>query len=200
MDKYTVAEFCKKYNDAKSNEVKELLIKGIMNIDYVPYEQKIVICEQIIDRTYYIKDENDIKKFHVYSPGRYMLYCLWLIKKYTNIEIDFNNSLSEFNLLNKYRVLDVIISKIPEIEVKEFRMILDMVENDVITNEYENHAFISNQVERFGKLIGFTLTPLLEKINYTLENMDEETINKMIIKLDAAKGLNILNGLVKKNK
>lgn len=187
MKKYTVAGFCKEYNDAKSNEVKELLIKDVMNIDYVPYERKITICEKIIDNTYYTKDENNIKKFHVYSPGRYMLYCLWLVKEYTNIEINFKESLLEFNLLNKYRLFDMIIAQIPEIEVKEFRMILDMVENDIITNKHEIHSFISEQVERFGKLIGFTLKPLIEQFNNIIKNIDEEAINKITMKLDKLK-------------
>lgn len=188
MKKYTVTDFVEKYTSAKSEQAKNILIKDIMNIDYIPYERKITICEKIIDNTYYIKDLNGVnKKLHVNSPAQYMLYCLWLVSEYTNISIDFKNSPDEFNRLNKYDLFDVINSKIPEKESKEFKIILDMVRNDVIQNEYETHAFISNQVERFGELTGIILKPVIERLNKSIENMDEKTIDKLFNKLKVLK-------------
>lgn len=192
--KYTVKEFVKKYNDAKSDEVKEILVKSIMNPQYVDYEKKIAICEKIVAVSYYKKDKNGNKKLHIDSPSQYMGYCLWLVKEYTNVEVDFKNSLEEFNLLNKNGLFDAVISFIPERELKEFRMILDMVENDVIQNEYETHAFIANQVERFGELAGVALKPAIEQLNKTLENMDEKTVENIIDKLKGLNGLNAIKG------
>ena len=40
-----------------------------------------------------------------------------------------------------------------------------MTYDDLITNEYEPHAFISSQVNRFGSLIGTILGPVLENID-----------------------------------
>ena len=71
-----------------------------------------------------------------------------------------------------------------EKETKEFEMILDMVARDVLQNEYEVYAFISNQVDRFGELFGSIAKPSLEKFFKVLENMDEETINQMIAKFN----------------
>lgn len=186
--KYTVKEFVKKYNTAKSDEVKEILVKSVMNPQYVDYEKKITICEKIVEASYYKKDKNGNKKLHIDSPSQYMGYCLWLVKEYTNIEINFKNSLEEFNLLNKNGLFDAVISFIPERELKEFRMILDMVENDAIQNKYETHAFIANQVERFGELAGVSLKPAIEQLATTLENMDEKTVEKMIQKLKVFSG------------
>lgn len=188
-NKYTVKDFCKKYNETNVEQTKQALVKNVMNPHYVPYEMKITICEKIIENSYYKKNnDGKIEKLHVNSPIQYMLYCLWFVKQYTNIEVDFSNSLEEFNMLNESELIDVIFSSVPERESKEFRMILDMVENDLLQNEYETHAFVSNQVERFGELFGYIVKPVLERFSDVLENMDEKTVNKIINKLNDISG------------
>lgn len=191
IKKYGVEEFCKKYNSINIEETKNALIKNVMNSHYVSYETKITVCEKIIDNSYYKKTEKEgvkIKKLHINSPAQYMLYCLYLINQYTHITIDFSKSLDEFNLLNECGLLDILCNCIPEKELKEFRMILDMVENDVLQNEYETHAFISNQIERFGELFGYIAKPALDRLSDVIVNMDEKTIDKMVGKL---KGLSV---------
>ena len=192
--KYTVKDFCKKYNGLNTTEEKLEFIKNMMNSNYVPYEMKITICERIVEKSYYKTSEKNgikVKKLHVDSTVKYMLYCLNLVRQYTNIDIDFKNSLEEFNLLNGCGVLDAIYSEIQEKELKEFRMILDMVENDVIQNEYETHAFIANQIERFGELFGSITKPALNRLSEVIENMDDKTIEKIVNKFNG-KGLNEL--------
>lgn len=189
--KYTIKDFCKKYNNEKNEQVKETFIKSIMSVDYVPYERKITICEKIIESTHYTNNASGLKKLHINSPAKYMLYCLNLVNEYTDIDVDFKNALEDFNLLNKCELLNVIYNSISEKEIKEFSMILDMVENDVIQNEYETHAFIINQVERFGELIGVSLKPVIEQLNKTIENMDEKTIDKVFDKLNGLKSNSI---------
>ena len=44
-------------------------------------------------------------------------------------------------------------------------MILQLICEDIITNEFENHAFISKQVDRFGELIGLAITPFLDNLD-----------------------------------
>lgn len=195
--KCTVKDFCKKYNDAKSEQTKETLIHSVMDPHYVPYEMKITICEKIVEASYYTTtDKNgvNVKKLHVNSPAQYMLYCMNLVKEYTNIEVDFKDVLKEFNLLNKSDLVDIIHNNIPEKELREFQIILDMVRNDVMQNEYETHAFISNQVERFGELFGRVVSPALEKLSDTIANMDEKEIDKMINRLTGSNGLSGLKG------
>ena len=68
---------------------------------------------------------------------------------------------------------------IPEKEIAEFKMICDMKKSDLLQNKYENHAFIADQVDRFGTLIGVTLKPVLDKLTTELENMDDEKITKL---------------------
>lgn len=183
-DKYTVKDFCKKYNETKVEQTKQALIEKVMNPHYVPYEMKITICEKIIENSYY-KKNNDGKneRLFVNSPIQYMLYCLWLVKQYTNIDIDLSKSLDEFNLLNENGLIDIIASNIPEKELKEFRMILDMIENDTVQNEYEIHSFISNQVERFGELFGYIAKPAFDELRNIIENFDEKKVEKLLNKI-----------------
>ena len=184
--KYTVKDFVKKYNELTSDELKQTLIESIMNIHYVPYEVKVTVCSQIVDRTYYIKTkrkETEVKKFHVNSPANYMLYCLNLVEYYTNLKVNFKDCVNEFNALNGCEVLDLIYHNIPEREIKEFRMILDMIEDDAIQNEYEPHAFISNQIERFGELIGTSLKPAINSLGEILKGIDKNTINEVLMKI-----------------
>lgn len=198
--KYTVEEFCKKYNETNIDQVKEGLVNKVMNPHYVSYEMKITICEMILENSYYKKTEVngvEVKKLHINSPAQYMLYCLNLVKYYTNIIVDFSKALEEFNMLNECRLLDVIISHIPERELKEFRMILDMAESDLMKNEYETHAFISNQVERFGELFGRISKPALDRLIEILENMDEKTIDNFSDKLKGSNGLKGIFNIVK---
>ena len=68
---------------------------------------------------------------------------------------------------------------IPEKEITEFKMICDMKKSDMLQNKYENHAFIADQVDRFGTLIGVTLKPVLDKLATELENMDDSKIEKL---------------------
>lgn len=184
IKKYTVKEFCKKYNETNVEQTKQALIENVMNPHYIPYEMKITICEKIIENSYYKKNNDGVKKLHINSPAQYMLYCLYLVKQYTHIEVDLSKSLEEFNMLNECELLDILLNCIPEREIKEFRMILDMVENDIMQNEYEIHAFISNQVERFGELFGHIAKPALDRLSDVLENMDENTVNKSFKSLE----------------
>lgn len=198
---YTVTDFCKKYNSMKANESKIALIQSVMNTGYVPFEKKITICEMIVNATYYkkeIKNGMETKKLHINSPSQYMSYYLWIIKEYTHIQIDFTKSLDEFNLLNKTGLLDIIVGYIPEGELKEFRMLLDMVASDAMANEYETHAFIANQIERFGQLFGAIAKPALESLGATIANLDEKTIEKMLGKLNGLNKVNEIKDRLKK--
>lgn len=184
-EKYNVTDFCKKYNATNVAETKDAMINKIMNPHYVPYENKATICEKIIDITYHKKMENGDKKLYINSPAKYMHYCLYLVKEYTHLDIDFKDSLNQFNLLNGSGILDLIMAKKSlERELGEFALILEMTENDVLQNEYNIYSFISNHVERFGFLTGNILEPIMNKVSEQLENVDEKNIDIFINKLD----------------
>lgn len=138
---------------------------------YVPYEKKADVAKAIINTCCYTNEElpdgTQIKRFHVDSIGRHMLLCMSLIDLYTDIERDKENGkmLEDFNKLNECGMFDIIISALNKNEIKEYNMVIQMTYDDLITNEYEPHAFISSQVNRFSSLIGAVLVPVLENID-----------------------------------
>ena len=55
-------------------------------------------------------------------------------------------------------------------------MLLDFACDDLLANEYEPHAFIREQVERFGSLFGAIVAPAIENIDVS---KIEEVMNKI---------------------
>ena len=183
----TVKEFVEKYNTFNNEESKMKVVDDIMNNHYVPYEEKEVLCKNIVKASHYktVKntDGTEYKKLHFDGVTDYMLYCLTLVKTYTKIELNLSDTLNEFNLLNEYineeyGLIDLIMSKINKRELTEFGMILDLVKTDVVKNEYETHAYISSQVERFGELTGIAIIPMIDKLIDAINNVDDKTIDK----------------------
>ena len=160
--------FIKLYNTKKTDEEKINAIKQIMKNNHVSYSDKVNRAGIIAQNSYHVKqknlDGNEREVFQQNSAAKYMLYSLTLVDLYTNLEIDYKQSLEIFELLDG-DIIDIIISLIDDREKKEFRMLLDFACDDLFVNEYEPHAFIKNQVERFGYLIGTILAPVLENID-----------------------------------
>ena len=155
----------------KTDEEKEKMIKEHILHEYIPYEKKIAVAKAIADASYWrtekTPDGKENKYLYIDSTAKYMLTCMSVVKLFTNIECQQGDGkvLEDFNTLNSSGILDIIIQNVDEKELKEFRMILDMICGDIINNEFENHAFISKQVNRFGELIGTALMPIISQLD-----------------------------------
>lgn len=159
------------YKFRKTDEEKEKFIKQHLVDTYIPYEQKADVAKAIAEASYW-RTEKDLdgkenKVLHIDSIAKYMLTCMSIVDLFTDIERQTNDGkmLEDFNTLNGSGIMDFIIQNVNQRELKEFNMILQLTCEDIISNEFENHAFISKQVDRFGKLIGFVIAPALEKID-----------------------------------
>ena len=174
----TVKEFVEKYNKDES------ALKNCVTCKYLSYVKKCNLCERIIKATYYRTNEDGTKTLHVDSVSKHMLFKLSVVDTYTKIDVDFNHAVAEYDLLKENYIFDIIEGFIGEVELSELKHVLDMTEKDVISNEYEPHAFISNQVERFGGLLGLSLSPALEKLVSVIENLDTDKIVKAFETVD----------------
>ena len=56
---------------------------------------------------------------------------------------------------------------------------IDLKQRDIMTNQYEIHSYISNQIERITEIGSIVLKPVLDKLATELENMDEKDIEKL---------------------
>ncbi len=171
--------FLKLYNVRKNAEEREALVKEHITNTHVSYTDKCDRAELIARSSYYVKekDENGVeqKKFHQNSAAKYMLYSLAVVDMFTDIDVDFKNSVEFFEKING-EILDYIVLNVNERELNEFRMLLEFACDDLIANEYENHAFFKEQIDRFGKLVSVSIKPLLEDLDI---QKIQEVIEKM---------------------
>lgn len=175
-EKISTLEFMEQYNEVSAKDLKEKKIKSIVYKDlYVSFGEKCDLAERIVNAA--SLDAN--KNINVNSRSRYLLYTLNIINVYTKIRIDFTDIINEYDILNKHGLISEIFKYIPQQEITEFETVLNMTLDDFMTNTYENHAFISNQIDRFSKLFNTTLSPVIEQLNEKIENMDEKDIEKL---------------------
>lgn len=171
--------FLKLYNVRKNAEEREALVKEHITNTHVSYTDKCDRAELIARSSYYVKekDENGVeqKRFHQNSAAKYMLYSLTVVDMFTDIDVDFKNSVEFFEKING-EILDYIVLNVNERELNEFRMLLEFACDDLIANEYENHAFFKEQIDRFGKLVSVSIKPLLEDLDI---QKIQEVIEKM---------------------
>ena len=176
-----LSAFLTAYKFRKSDDEKEEIIKKHILNEYVPFEKKADVAKAIVETSYHqkIKDKygNERTVLHVDSVGKFMLTCMAMLDLFTDIERSKGDGkmLEEFNALNSLGIFDMIINNLDQRELKEFNMVLQLTSDDFMTNEYENHAFITEQVERFGELIGATLSPVLAQLD---TDKIEEIIDK----------------------
>ena len=110
------------------------------------------------------------------------MYVSALLNTYTNIRFDENDALGDFNLLQRYGLVDVIIGYIPDAQVAMFDSVLNMKSNDLMTNYYEPHAFIREQVIKFAPLIHKWIDSFLDVAEDVIKEIDMNKIKQVLSK------------------
>ena len=202
-----IREFVDGYNRCVNQQLKDRFIKEKLKINpYVSIIQKDAYSQIIVNATMYeqedYEDENGetkrrkTDKIKVNSIVQYIQFCRFVIQLYTNLEIENSGFAEEYDLLKSSGLLDRLMvgyenvpPLIPAEEISEFRTILDLEAKDTMTNSYELHSFISNQVERFGKLANLSLSPILDVLKEKIESIPNEDMDK-VVELAKNGGLN----------
>lgn len=173
----TIKNFINEYKNIATDRLKEDYLKDNLHIKtYLPFLTKVTLADKLAKVTTLDKETGNV---NVKSDVNYLLFCRMIIEQYTDLQVETEGFYEEYDLLNESGLLDKIMQIIPEKEISEFKMLCDFKQKDILTNQYEMHSYISNQVTRFGELIGITLKPIMEKISDQLENMDEKDIEKI---------------------
>lgn len=190
----TVKEFCEKYNELNTEYLQKEFIKENLEIkNYLPIFRKDVIATKIAEQTNfkhekYITDdgvEKDKLTDYVYvnSFYAYLLFCRVVIQEYTNLEIDTEHFDLDYDLLTQTGLLDLLMvgenSLIPYKDLLELKMIIDMKQKDIMTNNYEPHAYISKLINSFSVISENTLMPFLSEIYEQITNANLQD-NKII--------------------
>ena len=173
----SVKEFVKTIKNRASEDARRVYIEGTLAVkDYERYEVVCAICDQIIANSYFTTDG----QFKVDSCKKYLLYVSALLNTYTNIKFDENDMLGDFNLLQRYGLIDVIINYIPEAQVAMFDSVLNMKSNDIMTNYYEPHAFVKEQLVKFAPLIHGGIESFLGAAEEMIKDIDVNKIKGLI--------------------
>lgn len=158
----TVKEFVDKYNRAKNKDtfVDKYLKPGVPGIqEKMFWQDKIVRTANMTEDGRYVQD----------TMTEHVLTMLTIVQLYTVVEVDFANMESEFDLLENYGLLkkirEAVIAKESDSVLTYFEACVGNKRFDLRTNYCEPHAFVYDQVTRFGELIGNALAPAIENLD-----------------------------------
>lgn len=194
-----IKDFIEQYNMLQTGEDMDAFLKQTITTTYVPFIEKADACMKIINDSWYRKNEiTEKKELHITSPATYVLSVMVIINKYTSLEVDFKNTIAEYDLLNNGDYLGALLSYIPENEQKEFKMILDMTQNDVMENEYYMPKYIADRIDNIATAIGVSVVPAIEQLGNMIENLDENKVKNFVGILDNSKVMKTLKGFVKR--
>lgn len=130
------------------------------------------------------KETGNVK---VNSSAEYLLKTRILIENYTNLTVETDGFYEEYDELKKSGLFTILLMGdddtaplIPIEEIAEFNHLLSIKRNDMFTNRYEIHSFITEQVDRFKALGEATLTPLVDVVNKKLDSLSNDELRKIL--------------------
>lgn len=203
MEKITITKFVEEYENRATESLKDDYLKNTLEVKkYIPFVLKDALASTIANATCFEKIEKkdldgnvtfeNTGRIKLNSVARRLLFYRCVIEQYTNLKVETEGFHEEYDLLNSLGILDKIIQMIPERELGEFAQIVDMKISDTVSYYSTPQKFVSDQVERFGTLIGVTLNPFLEKLTDQLGELDEEHIDKLAKIVAAGAKLKVL--------
>lgn len=191
-----IKEFCKEYSNRIDKLKSDYLKENLKITTYLPFIKKDALAQNIVNATTY-KFEDYTKKdgttgrrrtnqIQVNSTAQMLLFYRVVIENYTDLEVETEGFYEEYDALNESGVLFELTadfeghpSLIPASEISELRGMVDLKQRDIMTNQYEIHSYISNQIERITEVGSVVLKPVLDKLATELENMDDSKIEKL---------------------
>lgn len=142
-------------------------ITGHIVVDYIPFAKKADLCKRIVDVCNYISIGNGEKMIRVYkqdSVAMHILFTLTLIDQYTDIEINYENIIEDYDALEKYGLINLLISAIPENECNAFDDIMEMIIEDIHENERSIAGMTQGIKDGIGKVFGAFFDGIIEQM------------------------------------
>lgn len=193
----TIKEFVERYNNMANQQLKDRFVKEKIKITpYVSIIKKDAYAQLIVDKTTFEQeayDDNGTTKYrktdkiNLNSVAQYVQFCRAVIELYTNLEIEDESFIKEYDALKSSGLLDILMvgsdkadPLIPMSELSEFKTILTMKQSDTQFNETTTQAFISKQIGRISDLANATLTPLMDVVSKKLDEIPKEDLDKVV--------------------
>ena len=191
-----IKEFCKEYSNRIDKLKGDYLKENLKITTYIPFIKKDALAQNIVNATTYKFEDytnedgttgrRRTNQIQVNSTAQMLLFYRVIIENYTDLEVETEGFYEEYDALNESGVLFELTadfeghpSLIPAREISELRGMVDLKQRDIMTNQYEIHSYISNQIERITEVGSVVLKPVLDKLATELENMDDSKIEKL---------------------
>ena len=181
---FNVKSFVEEYEKQLTNDDKAKFLKSKLKTEkYIPYADKLTLAENIVKHSSYamVKEDGKLRqtdKIALNSPMRYILFVMTVVDKYTNIEVNFNNIMPDFDALNFNSLIEVIFEKVGDKETAEFNTVVEMVLNDFMANKYQFKNYIDDTLLKVSGLVE-KCAPLIDNITSKLDSMSEEDMDKL---------------------
>lgn len=158
-----INEFVKEFNEALD---KTQCVKSHITKKYIPYEQKMAICKNIINSADYTPtiDDLDKKYYCPNTPLRFVLFSMSIVDSYTDIKLtkikDGRDVIGGFNKLNSINFFEIFFKELDK-EYREMDTILKMTVDDTINKENNLIDFLDTKFNSL-KIVYNTIVPILE--------------------------------------
>lgn len=188
----TILDFCKGYRNCTEKTKEDYITKHLEIKEYLPIIQKDVLAKRLVNATVYkYEGEGDDRvrtnRIHINSIAQRVQFARLIIEAYTNLTATSATFTDEYDALKQSGLYDILLvnyedrqSMIPAWEIAECSELVQLKIKDAMTNSYEIHSFVEEQVERFGKLANITLSPLLKTLESKVGSISKEDINNII--------------------
>lgn len=155
-----IDKFLMQYKTTPDEKKVEFMKKHITT-KYLPYENKISLCKEIIDRSMWI-EVNGKQVFTMNTPIQYMLVTQALIQAYTDIDMpeDGKENLNIFNKFEENGITSYMCQAL-ESEYTSFNTVFKMMVDDAIFNNTNLPAFIDQKMETLGLSMDAMLDTLM---------------------------------------
>ena len=149
-----VREFIEEYKTAVDKE--KCAAKHVVK-RYMPYTEKIMIADKIIDSSMYVK-VNGVKTFKPDTVVRYFLFIMAIIEEYTDIEFSDAKvsdvakgemNLQSFDLFEENGATEVF-TKVIGADIGRFNTVLKMKVDDVMDMERSLVPFLDTKIQAFS--------------------------------------------------
>ena len=193
VEKMSILDFCKGYRNQPTDEAKaEYIKKNLMVKMYLPVLEKTALADRLTNATMYKHEgEGENRKrtdvVHINSIAQRVFFVKLILEAYTNLQSTTKEFVKEYDALKQSGLYDVLLvdyedapSLIPGREIAECSELVELAISDIFRNYDSPTSFISNQVERFGKLANLTIEPILNALQSKIGDIPREDLDNVI--------------------
>lgn len=193
VGKMSILDFCKGYRNQPTNEAKAEYIKKNLTVKmYLPVLEKTALADRLTNATMYKHEgEGENRKrtdvVHINSIAQRVFFVKLILEAYTNLQSTTKEFVEEYDALKQSGLYDVLLvdyedapSLIPGREIAECSELVELTISDIFRNYDSPTSFISNQVERFGKLANLTIEPILNALQSKIGDIPREDLDNVI--------------------